>query len=287
MSADLTKLTNLEALQSLAIRNKKVTDALGVRVKTLEDAGAQANVLEGVKVNGVAQAIADKMVDILIAAGTTNGTLSIAGTDVAIKGLADLAFKAKVSQADLDEALATAFAAKADKATSLAGYGITDAYTKAEIDGKISSVYKPAGSVAFADLPGASEANLGFVYNVTNTFTTTADFVDGAGKKHPAGSNVVIVSTGEGTYGYDVLSGFVDLSGYVEKDGSKVLSTNDFTNELKTKLEGIAEGATKVETTATAGVIKINGVEKTLFQVASADEVAEVLDGVYGAEEKA
>lgn len=287
MATDLTKLTNLEALQSLANRNKKVTDALGTRVKALEDAGAQANVLEGVKVNGVAQAIADKMVDIIIAAGTANGTLSVAGTDVAIKGLADLAFKAKVSQADLDDALATAFAAKADKATSLAGYGITDAYTKSEIDGKISSVYKPAGSVAFADLPAAAEAILGNVYNVTDKFTTTDNFVEGAGAKHPAGTNVVVVSTGEGTYGYDVLAGFVDLSGYVEKDGSKVLSTNDFTDELKTKLEGIAEGATKVEETTTPGVIKINGEEKTLFQVATAAEVTEVLDGIYGAEEQA
>lgn len=282
--ADLNKLTNLKALQSLATRNKAVTDALAGRVKTLEDAGGEANVLEGVKINGVAQAIADKMVDILISAGATNGTLSVAGVDVAIKGLADLAFKAKVSQADLDEALATALAAKADAATTLAGYGIIDAYTKTEIDGKISSVYKPAGSVSFADLPAASEANMGKVYNVTTAFTTTADFIEGAGKKHPAGTNVAIVSTGEGTYGYDALSGFVDLSGYVEKDGNKVLSTEDFTTDLKTKLEGVAEGATKVETTETAGVIKINGVEKTLFQIATDAEVAEVLDGVYGAE---
>lgn len=35
----------------------------------------------------------------------------------------------------------------------------------------------------------------------------------------------------------------VDLSGYVQKDGDKVLSTEDFTTELKSKLEGIEEGA--------------------------------------------
>ena len=64
--ADLNKLTNLKALQSLATRNKAVTDALAGRVKTLEDAGGEANVLEGVKINGVAQAIADKMVDIRV-----------------------------------------------------------------------------------------------------------------------------------------------------------------------------------------------------------------------------
>lgn len=37
----------------------------------------------------------------------------------------------------------------------------------------------------------------------------------------------------------------VDLSNYVQKDGSKVLSTNDFTNELLEKLNGIEEGANK------------------------------------------
>lgn len=35
----------------------------------------------------------------------------------------------------------------------------------------------------------------------------------------------------------------VDLSGKVDKEEGKGLSTNDFTNELKTKLEGIADGA--------------------------------------------
>lgn len=35
------------------------------------------------------------------------------------------------------------------------------------------------------------------------------------------------------------------LSGYVEKDGNKVLTDNNFTDELKAKLDGIAEGATK------------------------------------------
>lgn len=284
MAYDPNKLSKLQSLKDLAQRVKQSDDALGARIKTLEDAGAQANVLEGVKVNGVAQAIADKMVDILIAAGTTNGTLSVAGVDVAIKGLADLAFKAKVSQADLDDALATAFAAKADKATSLAGYGITDAYTKSEIDGKISSVYKPAGSVAFANLPAAAEAILGNVYNVTDKFTTTDNFVEGAGAKHPAGTNVVVVSTGEGTYGYDVLAGFVDLSGYVEKDGSKVLSTNDFTNEMKAKLEGIAEGATKVEASTTAGNIKINGTETPVVSIATDAETKEMLDEIFGPE---
>lgn len=36
-----------------------------------------------------------------------------------------------------------------------------------------------------------------------------------------------------------------DLSGYVQKDGTKVLSTNDYTSAEKQKLSGIATGANK------------------------------------------
>lgn len=239
-------LVKLADLKALGTKQKEVADALAARVDTLENVGSQANVLEGVKVNGTALAIANKMVDILIATGSKNGSISVNGADVAIKGLAALAFKAKVSQSDLDDALDAVLEGKADKATTLDGYGITNAYTKDEINAKISAVYKPAGSVAFAELPSLSESILGNVYNVTDAFTTTANFVEDAGNKHPKGTNVVVVKVGD-AYKYDVLAGFVDLSGYVEKEAGKGLSANDFTDELKAKLDAIAEGANKYE----------------------------------------
>ena len=240
MAYNVEKLAKLGALKELGLKQKAVDETQNKRIKALEDVGAQANVLEGVKVNGVALAIAEKMVDILVATGSKNGSISVAGTDVAIKGLAALAYKAKISQSDLDEALAAVLAAKADKATTLGGYGITDAYTKDEINAKISAVYKPAGSVAFAALPALAEDVLGNVYNVTDAFTTTANFVEGAGNKYPKGTNVVVVKVGD-AYKYDV------LAGYVEKEAGKGLSANDFTDELKAKLDAIAEGANKYE----------------------------------------
>lgn len=106
----------------------------------------------------------------------------------------------------------------------LDGYGITNAYTKDEINAKISAVYKPAGSVAFAELPSLSESTLGNVYNVTDAFTTTANFVEGAGNKYPKGTNVVVVKVGD-AYKYDVLAGFVDLSGYVERKQARACLT--------------------------------------------------------------
>ena len=252
-------LAKLDDLKALGTKQKEVADALAARVDTLENVGSQANVLEGVKVNGTALSIANKMVDILIATGSKNGCISANGADVAIKGLAALAFKAKVSQSDLDEALAAILEGKADKATTLDGYGITNAYTKDEINAKISAVYKPAGAVAFAELPSLSESILGNVYNVTDAFTTTANFVEGAGNKYPKGTNVVVVKVGD-AYKYDVLAGFVDLSGYVEKEAGKGLSDENFTAAFKDKLDGIAAGANKyvhpTHTAAASGFYK-------------------------------
>ena len=297
MAYDNTHLVKLAALKALAekVKNdyalKTELSALSEKVDGLVNAGGEPNKLEGVKVNGTALTIAEKMVDILIATGSANGTISANKVDVAIKGLAALAFKAKVSQDDLDEALTAVLAGKADAATTLAGYGITDAYTKEELNAKISAVYKPAGSVAFADLPELAESVLGNVYNVTNAFTTTDSFVEGAGNKYPKGTNVVVVKSGE-DYKFDVLAGFVDLSGKVDKEDGKGLSANDFTNALKAKLDAIAEGATKVEASETNGNIKVNGTETKVYTepsdvlhgaIATDAEVTEMLNEVFPA----
>lgn len=128
--------------------------------------------------------------------------------------------------------------------TTVAGYGITDAYTKGEVDGlltgkanlsevtstyarkdstyskeevdgKLSTIYKPAGSVTFLTLPSPSAANVGFVYNVTDAFTTNENFIT-AGQSYPLGTNVVVIAVDDSVFKYDVLAGFVDLSGFVK-----------------------------------------------------------------------
>lgn len=119
MAYELTHLTKLSALQALAQRaeaayaKKSDLDALEETVQGIVSTGGEANVLEGVKVNGTALEIAEKMVDILIATGATNGTLSVNGTDIAVKGLAALAYKAEVGEAELSTALKAVIDAKA------------------------------------------------------------------------------------------------------------------------------------------------------------------------------
>lgn len=92
------------------------------------------------------------------------------------------------------------------------------------INAKLASVYKPKGSIAFAQLPALSASNEGFVYDINESFETTADFVEGAGKTYPAGTNVVIVDNGTDAnpvYKYDVLTGVTDLSAYWTNESGK------------------------------------------------------------------
>ena len=74
----------------------------------------------------------------------------------------------------------------------------------------------------------------------------------------------------------------VDLSGYVAKEEGKGLSESDYTSAEKTKLAGVAEGATNVQATAGSGAISINGSEVVLFSVATDTEVSEMLTEVFG-----
>ena len=124
-----------------------------------------------------------------------------------------------------------------------------DVYTKDEVNGLVSSVYKYKGSVeTYSALP-AENNTVGDVWNVSK-----ADKANGI----KAGDNVAWTEDG-----WDVLAGTVDLSDYstteaintkldtkVDKVTGKGLSEKDFTAALETKLTGIEEGAqvNKIET---------------------------------------
>ena len=57
-----------------------------------------------------------------------------------------------------------------------------------------TGAYKIRGTSTFANLPAVlTESMNGYVYNVTDAFTTDARFIEGAGKKYPAGTDVVII----------------------------------------------------------------------------------------------
>lgn len=112
---------------------------------------------------------------------------------------------------------------KADAATTISGYGITDAYTKTEVDAKVSSVYKYKGSVANEDALPTADQVIGDVYNLEDT-----------------GMNVAW--TGEG---WDKLGSVVDLTPYLTKeDAGKTYAAKATTLTGY----GITDAYTKTET---------------------------------------
>ena len=101
----------------------------------------------------------------------------------------------------------------------------------AELLGKINalpSAIVPKGSKAFAGLAPSTDlaaANVGFMWNITDAFTTTSDFAEGAGHNIPAGANVYVANVGttaEPSYKYDIFQGMYDLSGYALKSEMSV-----------------------------------------------------------------
>lgn len=293
MSYDVTKITRLGQLKALAQRaeakyaTKKSVTELSDRVNSLEVTGGQANVLEGVKVNGVALTIADKLVDILIATGKSDGTISVNNVEVSVAGLAALAFKAKVSESDLETALKTVIDNKAEAADvtalqtaidTLNGTGdgsvsksvdaaINEFATRISDNGQIDTFKELVDYVGkhgpeAATMAGNIAANATEIANVKKligelpegaTSATVIDYIAEA-----------IAAIGIGDYA-KVTEMTAALSKKVDKaDGQRLM-----TDEEGTKLLGITAGATKVEASEKNGYMKVNGVETKVYELPS------------------
>lgn len=156
---------------------------------------------------------------------------------------------------------------KANKATTLGGYEITDAYTKAEIDSKLAGAYRYIGTKTVAEVTAIDTKTLsaGDVYNISDSGILSGDI------KVNKGDNIAWTGTE-----WDNLAGLIDLSNYQEKlffDDSpsanssnpvkssgiytelnnkvtkvsgKALSTNDYTNEDKTEVGKIKDKQDKL-----------------------------------------
>ena len=185
--------TGLQQVWAKIVANfgaKELQEQIKAKLDTVAE-NAQVNVIESVKVNGTALEVTDKGVNIVVPTGT------LAGLD-------------EVGLAQLNAELKVLINGKANAA---------DVYTKSETDEAIATavnaavagVYKVKGSVAFATLP-TENVEEGDVYNVTDEFTTTDAFVEGAGKSYPAGTNVVYTAAG-----WDCMAGTYDFSEFVMK----------------------------------------------------------------------
>lgn len=203
-----------------------------------------------------------------------------------------LAGKDSVSESDFDSALATKVAVwdtvtnKADAATTLAGYGITDAYTKSEVDGLISGAlhykgtYETFTALTAAVASGAITPKDGDVYNIT-----TAGGTDSRGTPIKAGDNVaaynVSTSGSTTTCSWDVLGGTVDLSAYltIAAAAETYTTLTDF-NSLNTEVMGSdGTGTTsgiKATVTKLDGADTVTGSVRQLIKAAKTDLEGEI-----------
>ena len=154
-------------------------------------------------------------------------------------------------------------------------YAKSSTYTKTEIDNKISAIPKFNIAVVSA-LP------------TSNISTTTIYLVTSGEESQNLYDEYIYVDSKWEKLGTQT----VDLSGYVQKETGKGLSSNDYTTAEKNKLAGIQTGATKVEASSTNGHIKINGTDTTVYtlpsdvltgSVATDTEVTTMLNTVFGA----
>ena len=121
----------------------------------------------------------------------------------------------------------------------------------AELLGKINalpSAIIPKGSKAFASLAPATDlaaGHLGEMWNITDAFTTTSDFAEGAGHSIPAGANVYVANVGtaaEPSYKYDIFQGMYDLSGYALKSEMSIADVaGDATKKTITLKSGLSQ----------------------------------------------
>lgn len=340
MAYDVNKLVKLQGLKDLATQVKTELAALSTRIDDIVSTGGEPNVITSVKVNGTALAIAEKAVDILIATGKANGTLAVNGVDVAIKGLAALAYKAQVSQADLDAALQavlgnittlvgsdTGKSARTIANEELAAQLIPESAkeslnTLTEIAAWIQE--HPDDASAMNAAIEALQAVTAGIGGEEDDYATVVAAIEGKisaaqaaiyaaitagetnGHLDVNGTDVTVYThpahtpQASGLYKITVdAEGHVSAAAAVEKaditglgipaqDTTYAPAVAGGANGLltgadKQKLDGVAEGATKVEASTTAGNIKINGAETPVVQIATDTEVTEMIGEVFPA----
>lgn len=239
---NINKAPKLSALKILAQRTDARLDAL------------ESGTLTGIKVNGTVVSAVERIVDILIATGTTNGTLAVNGVDVAVKGLAAMAYKANVSKDDLAEALKSELEAKAKQSDldTLTGTGegsiskmIDDAFndfaTKVTDDGVVNS-YKELidwaaehGAEA-AEMAGGISANTAAIDNLKNFVGTLPEGAVSTTVVGYIAEAIAALSIGD----YAKATDLTDAVARIAALEAKKIAETDLDEDLKAKVNASA-----------------------------------------------
>ena len=318
MPYDETKLVKLGHLKTLATKLNTDVTALKEQVEELVTTGGEPNKLEGVKVNGAALSIVEKMVDILIATGTADGTIAVNGKDVAVKGLATLQQtittlvgndSGKSARTIANEELAAQLIPDSaqesldtlqeiadwiqnhpDDASAmnaaitaiqgvLAGIGAEETYTTVigAIDQKITAALATIQA-------GSTNGHLDVNGTDVTVYTHPSHAAKAAGLYKVTVDAEGHVSAAEAVTKTDITGLGIPAQDTTYTDVTAGGASGLMTGADKTKMDGIAVGATKVEASTTPGNIKINGSETVVVTIATDEEVTEMLNEVFGAQ---
>lgn len=292
MAYNEEKLARLKHLKQLAQKAKAESDAVATRVKALEDAGAQANVLETIKVNGVVQSIEDKAVDIKLP-GYTVEKSEKSGDYAAVYQL-------------MKDGVAVGAAINIPKDMVVkSGSVVTNptgqpkgTYIKLVLANATNdTLYVDVGGLIEYVTSGSAADDMVVIAIDEQTHKVTASITDGAITKAKLETEVQTALNKAHEHANKALLDTYDQTNADIKDAVSKKHSHANAAELDkiatgdkakwdatfTKVEGIAEGATKVEASTTEGNIKINGVETAVVTIATDAEVTEMLTEVFGA----
>lgn len=189
--SDLTNDNDTVTDAAYVHTDNNLTNALLTKLNGIAE-GAAVNVIEKIAVNGTEQTITNKTVDLAVTEGTANGTVKVAGTDVAVHGLGTAAFADADDLGD-DNVIET---------VKVNGTALTPDANKAvnvEVPTTVAELTDAASYALKSQLGTAAAANTeGTVTDGTNLPTGAAvtAFVEGKGYQTAADVNGIL-SNGE------------------------------------------------------------------------------------------
>ena len=245
-------------------------------------ANAQANVIEGIKINGVTQNPSDKVISFTIPTKisdlendegfkTENTTYTLSGNVSAVNGAAALTLTGSDSSTKTVTVTGVgSVKVTTDESGNLVVTGDTDYYSKSQIDSKVSTLNTAiANAVAgklvikkVSVLPETGDDNIIYLVPKTTSQTNNAcdEYLWIESKWEKVGDTEIDLTD------YITTSALNSaLSGKVDKVDGKGLSTNDLTNALKSNYDTAYTHSQTAHAPANAQAnvietVKVNGV---------------------------
>ena len=173
-----------------------------------------------------------------------------------IDNLGALASKSEVGETDLAAALATKINGKADSATTLAGYGIGNAYTKTEVDDAITAAKEAAATDATTKANTAEQ--------------NAKDYADGlAGNYDAKGAADAVQKNVD-----KVNEAVTTVQGQVNTLNGDATTVGSVAKKIADALDGLALGDTYAPKTHNHTIAQVTGLQDALDEKAVATQVA-------------